>query len=191
LRDTGTGEAKRGENGRGGFAPDLEAIRRRAREEMMQGPVTSDYGLDAEHVIGLLDAVVATEMVCALRYWNHAFVAHGFRAEIAAKEFREHAAQELEHMMWIAERIHQLGGHPDFQPATLAERAHAEYVPGKDLQQMLEENLVAERVAIQLYRELAKYLGERDPTSRRLIERILEQEEEHADDMVNLLQSFR
>ncbi|MFE6054927.1 ferritin-like domain-containing protein [Kitasatospora sp. NPDC056446] len=153
---------------------------------MAQGAVTSTYGLDAEKVIAVLNDVVATEIVCWLRYTRHAISATGIdRAQVAA-EFTEHAAAEMQHALRAAERIAQLGGEPDFDPATLAQRAHT--APHeKDLKAMLEHNLLAERIVISTYQEIARWLGDHDPTTRRLIESILEEEEEHAYDLTDLL----
>ncbi|MFI9270837.1 ferritin-like domain-containing protein [Kitasatospora sp. NPDC052896] len=156
---------------------------------MAQGPVTETYGLDQEKVISVLNDVVATEVVCWLRYTRHAISATGIdRAQVAA-EFTEHAAQEMAHAMRAAERVSQLGGQPDFDPTSLARRAHTEYTTpaDHDLKAMLEQNLLAERIVISSYQEIARWLGNHDPTTRRLIESILEEEEEHADDLVDLL----
>lgn len=166
---------------------DSAELRRRAREQVQEGAVTADYQLDPQQVIGLLQGALATEWVCALRYKRHYYVARGIKARFAAQEFLEHAGEELGHADQIAERIVQLGGEPDLDPAGLAERSHAQYHAGTDLKEMITENLVAERIAIASYREIVQYLGERDPTTRRLFEQILAVEEEHADDLVDLL----
>jgi bacterioferritin len=166
---------------------DLEAIRARAREKMADGAVTSTYGLDPEKVIAVLNDVLATELVCSLRYRNNYHVATGIHGETIAAEFLEHAAQEEQHAHQVAERITQLGGVPDMNPETLAARSHAAYVTSSNLHDLLEENLVAERIAIDTYAEIIRWLGDRDTTTRRLLEDVLEQEEEHADDLASLL----
>ena len=171
------------------FALDVTKIRDDARAKMKQGAVTKGNTGDTDAIIEILNEVVATEVVCYLRYSQHAIVASGVdRAQVAA-EFTEHAAEELQHGLRAAERISQLGGTPDFNPATLAERSHTEYVATAetDLTKMLEENLVAERIVITSYQEIARWIGDSDPTTRRLMEQILEEEEEHADDLNDLL----
>jgi bacterioferritin len=162
-------------------------LRERARRQVLDGPVTADYGVDRERVVGLLNDALATEWVCALRYKRHYYVANGLKARVAAAEFLEHATQELEHADRIAERIVQLGGEPDLDPKGLADRSHAQYHAGTELREMITEDLVAERIAIEAYREMVRFLGDRDPTTRRLLEEILAVEEEHADDLVDLL----
>ncbi len=171
------------------FALDVTKIRDDARAKMSEGAVTKGNTGDTPAIIDVLNDVVATEIVCYLRYSQHAIVASGVdRAQVAA-EFTEHAAEELQHGLRAAERISQLGGTPDFNPATLAERSHTEYVQTEetDLTKMLEENLVAERIVITSYQEIARWIGDSDPTTRRLMEQILEEEEEHADDLNDLL----
>ncbi|MFJ9424691.1 MULTISPECIES: bacterioferritin [Streptomyces] len=156
---------------------------------MDEGPVTKTYGADRERLIEVLNQVVATEIVCYLRYSQHAIAATGIdRAQVAA-EFTEHATQEMQHGLWAAERVSQLGGKPDFDPTTLKERSHTEYVTTDetDLKRMLQENLIAERIVITTYQEMIRWIGESDPTTRRMLERILEEEEEHADDLSDLL----
>lgn len=170
------------------FLTDGETLRRRAREQLERGPVTAAYGADRERVLEVLDTVLATELVCYLRYSRHFFAASGFDAAPAAAEFRQHATEELDHAWRVATRITQLGGAPNLDPATLASRSHAEYVEGDDLRQMVEEDLIAERVAIQSYQEIVRWLGDSDPTTRRLIEEILAVEEEHAEDLLSLLE---
>ncbi len=170
------------------FKSDLQAIRKRAREKMMDGPVTEAYRADREQVISVLNEVLATEIVCTLRYKNHYFMAQGIHAQAAAAEFLEHATQEQEHVDQVAHRITQLGGNPNFNPDGLATRSHAEYEEGESLEDMIKEDLVAERIAIETYSEIIRWLKDDDPTTRRMIEGILEVEEEHADDLVNLLQ---
>lgn len=170
------------------FHLDLENIKRRAREHMLSGAVTETYGADREAVIKVLNEVLATEVVCNLRYRNNALVAQGIHAEAIAAEFQEHAMQEQDHADKIAMRIMQLGGEPNFDPATLTSRSHAEYKTSRNLRELLRENLIAERVAISTYSEIVRWLGDGDPTTRRLIEWVLEQEEEHADDLASLLE---
>ncbi|HET9645813.1 MAG TPA: ferritin-like domain-containing protein [Burkholderiaceae bacterium] len=165
----------------------VEELRRRARQQVSDGPVTADYGLNPQEVVHLLNEALATELVCVLRYKRHYYMAQGLNARFAADEFLEHANQEAEHADRLAGRIVQLGGAPDFNPQTLVQRSHAQYHAGTDLQEMLYEDLVAERIAIESYRELVRYLGDRDPTPRRLLEEILAVEEEHADDLVDLM----
>jgi bacterioferritin len=170
------------------FKSDLNAIRKRAREKMMDGPVTGAYRADREQVIKVLNEVLATEIVCTLRYKNHYYMAQGIHSQAAAAEFLEHATQEQGHVDQVAERITQLGGNPNFNPDGLATRSHAEYEEGDSLEEMIKEDLVAERIAIETYSEIIRWLGNDDPTTRRMIEEILQVEEEHADDLVNLLQ---
>ncbi|MDT8410184.1 MAG: ferritin-like domain-containing protein [Wenzhouxiangellaceae bacterium] len=169
------------------FLTDVKTLRERARKHIEQGAVTEGYSADRETVISLLNDALATEIVCTLRYKSHYFRADGIKANVAADEFLEHAEQEQQHADWLAERIIQLGGKPNFSPEGLTERSHAEFVEGESLREMIEEDLIAERIAIDSYREVAQYLGDKDPTSRRIMEDILAQEEEHADDMAGLL----
>ncbi|MEP9318545.1 ferritin-like domain-containing protein [Pseudomonas sp. LABIM340] len=170
---------------------DVQTLRQRARQNIEDGAVTEGYHADRKTVLRLLNESLATELVCYLRYKRHYFMATGLKASVAAAEFLEHATQELQHADQLAERIMQLGGEPDFNPQGLTERSHAEYVAGANLREMITENLVAERIAIDSYREIVVYLGDDDPTSRRLFEEILAQEEEHADDMADLLQDLK
>lgn len=167
---------------------DVATLRKRARQHMQDGAITAGYDADRKMVVKLLNDALATELVCVLRYKRHYFMAQGLNAKNAASEFLEHANQEQEHADLIAARIVQLGGEPDFSPSTLADRSHSEYVEGKSLDDMIRENLVAERIAIDGYRELISYFGDQDITTRRLMEEILAVEEEHADDLVDLLQ---
>jgi bacterioferritin len=169
------------------FALDLDRIRTQARERIEAGPVTDAYGGDLDRVISVLNEVLATELVCVLRYKRHYYSAQGVHGETVANEFLEHAADEQRHADLAAQRIAQLGGQPDFNPAVLAERSHTEYAPGSDLTDMIREDLVAERIAIVTYTEIARWLGESDPTTRRLMEQLLAEEEEHADDLRSLL----
>ena len=169
------------------FLTDIKTLRERARRHMEQGAVTEGYAADREQVIRILNEALATELVCVLRYKSHYFRADGINASVAADEFLEHAQQEQDHADWLAERIVQLGGKPNFSPEGLASRSHSEFVEGDSLREMIQEDLVAERIAIDSYREIIQYLGDKDPTSRRIMEDILAQEEEHADDMAGLL----
>jgi bacterioferritin len=166
---------------------DVQTLRKDARRHIEEGAVTQGYSADRDRVLKMLNDALATELVCVLRYRHDHFVARGLRAKIAADEFLEHAQQEQEHADMLAERIVQLGGEPDFNPAGLADRSHSEYRLGKDLQGMIRENLVAERIAIDSYRQMIQYLGNDDPTTRRMMEEILATEEEHADDLADLL----
>jgi bacterioferritin len=171
----------------GEFSSDVEALRRNARAHIEEGPITEAYGADRERVIAVLNEVLATELVCVLRYRRHHYMAEGINSGPVAAEFLEHANEEQGHADAIATRIVQLRGEPDFNPATLVARSHAEYVPGTDLIDMITEDLVAERVAIASYQEIVRWLGDGDTTSRRVIEEILAVEEEHADDLLTLL----
>ena len=172
------------------FVTDVEELRRRAREHMEMGAVTSAYRADRDTVIKILNDVLATELVCVLRYKRHYYMATGIHAEPVAQEFLEHAEEEQEHADVIAERIVQLGGEPDFNPAGLAMRSHSEYVEGESLLDMVREDLVAERIAVESYSEIIRYLGDDDPTTRLAIEQIMSKEEEHADDMKTILESL-
>lgn len=169
------------------FLSDVKELRRRAREHMDRGAVTSNYQLDAKQVCDILNQALATEIVCVLRYKRHFFSAKGLNKDAVAQEFLAHANEEQGHADRISERITQLGGEPDLNPATLTARSHSEYVEGDDLISMIEENLIAERVAIESYSEIIRFLGDRDVTSRRLMEDILAVEEEHANDMLDLI----
>jgi bacterioferritin len=172
------------------FLTDIQTLRKRARQHMEEGAVTAGYGADRETVIKLLNDSLATELVCVLRYKRHYFMSQGINAQSVADEFLEHATEEQGHADRIAARIVQLGGEPDLSPDTLSSRSHSEYVEAESLLDMIRENLVAERIAIDSYRELINYLGDRDPTTRRMMEEILAVEEEHADDLVDLLQDI-
>jgi len=167
---------------------DVPTLRRRARQHLDDGAVTSGYGADRETVLGLLNAALATEIVCVLRYRRHYFMAKGIHSRSIADEFLAHSNEEQGHADLIAERIVQLGGEPDFSPASLAGRSHAEYVEGATLTDMVREDLVAERIAIDSYRDFIGYVAEKDPTTRRMLESILAVEEEHADELADLLQ---
>jgi bacterioferritin len=171
----------------GEFLSDVEELRRRARQHIEDGAVTPGYTADRDTVIKILNEALATEIVCVLRYKRHYFMAQGIHAQAVADEFLEHATEEQGHADRIAERITQIGGAPDFSPQGLATRSHSEYVEGDTLVDMIREDLVAERVAIESYSEIVRYLGDRDITSRRMMEEILANEEEHADDLQKLL----
>ena len=173
---------------KGAFLTDVKELRRRARVHMERGAVTDGYEADRKTVLALLNTSLATELVCVLRYRRHYFMATGIHARAVAAEFLEHATEEQEHADRIAHRIIQLGGEPDFNPEGLATRSHSEYVEGSGLEEMIREDLVAERVAIESYGEIIRYLGENDPTTRRMLEEILAVEEEHADDLQALIQ---
>jgi bacterioferritin len=173
----------------GQFVSDLNEIRRRAREHIEKGAVTEGYRGDRETVIRLLNEALATELVCVLRYKRHYYMASGIHAQAVAEEFLEHANEEQEHADKIAERITQLDGAPDFNPEVLAKRSHSQYVEGTSLVDMIREDLIAERIAIESYSEIIRYLGNNDPTSRRVMEEVLAKEEEHAEDMKTLIES--
>lgn len=172
------------------FLTDIKTLRERARRHIERGAVTEGYSADRETVIKLLNEALATEIVCVLRYKRHYFMASGIHAESVAAEFLQHANEEQGHGDLIAQRIVQLGGEPNFSPDGLLTRSHAEYVEGETLNDMIREDLVAERVAIDSYREMIAFTGTDDPTTRRMLEGILAMEEEHADDLVNLLEKM-
>jgi bacterioferritin len=173
------------------FLSDVKELRRRARENFEQGAITDSYELDANVVCDILNQALATEIVCVLRYKRHYFMATGLNKDAVAAEFLEHANDEQGHADRIAERITQLGGSPNLNPEGLATRSHSEYKEGTSLVDMSKEDLIAERIAIESYSEIIRYLGEKDPTSRRLMESILAVEEEHANDMNDLLQKVQ
>ncbi len=170
------------------FLSDIQTIRKRARQHMERGAVTESYSLDRNTVLKLLNEALATEIICVLRYKAHYFLASGINAKSVAAEFLEHANEEQGHADEIAERITQLDGTPNFSPDGLSGRSHSEFVVPDDLAAMIEENLIAERIAIDSYREMVAYCGAEDPTTRRLLEEILGVEEEHAEDLVSMLQ---
>jgi bacterioferritin len=169
------------------FVKDVEEIRDRARRKIEDGAVTSTYTLDKEKSVEILNEALATEIVCVLRYMHHYFMATGVHGAAARDEFKEHADEEREHADRVADRIQQLGGKPDYNPKSLLERSVSHYEEGEDLADMIREDLIAERVVIDVYREMIKYFGEQDSTTRIMIEGILEQEEEHASDLSDLL----
>ena len=170
------------------FLSDVQELRRRARQHMDKGPITESYKGDVKEVVNILNQALATEIVCVLRYKRHFYMARGINKDSVAAEFLAHANEEQGHADLIAERITQLGGAPDFNHEGLATRSHSEYIEGDSLVDMIKENLVAERVAIESYTEIIRYFGDKDPTSRRLMEQILAVEEEHANDMADLLE---
>ncbi|HEY1752379.1 MAG TPA: ferritin-like domain-containing protein [Caulobacteraceae bacterium] len=169
------------------FLSDVQTLRERARQHLDKGPVTGSYGGDVGATIEILQSVLATELVCVLRYTQHAIAATGLASESVKAEFTEHANDEQGHAMQVAERINQLGGSPDLNPDTLTKRSAAEYKTHDDLVPMIRENLIAERIAVEHYRELVRYFGDKDPATRIMIEGILAKEEEHASDMLDLL----
>ena len=169
------------------FLTDIETLRARARAEVGRGPITDAYGADRERVIAVLNEALATEIVCVLRYKRHYYMASGLSSGQAAAEFLQHANEEQQHADEIAARIVQLQGEPNFDPEGLTSRSHAEYVEGDTLTDMIREDLVAERVAIASYQEIIRWIGDGDPTTRVMLERILATEEEHADDLLSLL----
>ena len=171
----------------GQFSTDVKKIRERARKHIEAGAITEGYKANREQVTKVLNDVLATEIVCVLRYKRHYYMAQGISSDSVKTEFLQHANEEQQHADWVAERITQIGGEPNFNPEGLATRSHSEYKPGDSLTDMIKEDLVAERIAIESYSEIIRWLGNDDPTSRVLIEQILKMEEEHANDMLDLL----
>ncbi|MDN5925372.1 MAG: bacterioferritin, partial [Xanthomonadales bacterium] len=169
------------------FLTDIKTLRSRARKHISRGAMTDGYKADREVVVDILNQALATEIICVLRYKRHYYMASGIHAQSIAAEFLQHASEEQGHADRIAERITQLDGAPDFSPEGLSTRAHSQYVEGDDLVDMIKEDLVAERIAIESYSEVIRYLGNDDPTTRRMLEDILANEEEHAEDMATLL----
>jgi len=190
-RNTGAAGNGGADGGASPFLTDVKTLRERARQHIQQGAVTENYGADPKVVVEVLNAALATEIVCVLRYKNHYFMAQGIASDGAKTEFAEHAAEEQEHADRIAERIVQLGGEPDLNPDTLMRRSHSEYKTGQSLTEMLREDLVAERIAVESYREIVEWLRGKDPTSKRLMEDILAVEEEHAEDIQSLLAGMK
>jgi bacterioferritin len=170
---------------------DIKTLRERARQHIEKGAVTSGYAADREDVVKMLNEALATELVCVLRYKRHYFMAAGIHAAPIAAEFLEHATEEMSHADLIAKRIIELRGEPNFSPDGLAARSHAEYVEGDSLKSMIKEDLIAERIAIESYREMIAYLGDQDPTTHRMLEQILASEEEHAEDLSSLLEGMK
>jgi bacterioferritin len=171
----------------GQFSTDVKKIRERARKHIDAGAITEGYKANREQVTKVLNDVLATEIVCVLRYKRHYYMAQGISSDSVKAEFLQHANEEQQHADWVAERITQIGGEPNFNPEGLATRSHSEYKPGDSLTDMIKEDLVAERIAIESYSEIIRWLGNDDPTSRVLVEQILKMEEEHANDMLDLL----
>jgi bacterioferritin len=169
------------------FLTDIRTLRERARKHLDSGGVTDTYKGDVKQTIDILQTVLATEIVCVLRYTMHSIAASGISSDSVKKEFAEHAKEERQHMMEVAERINQLGGSPNFNPEGLAARSASQYAEGENLVGMIKENLIAERIAVDHYRELIRYFGDDDPGTRVMLEGILRVEEEHADDMHDLL----
>jgi bacterioferritin len=172
------------------FLTDVQTLRQRARQHIEQGAITETYGADRDTVVNVLNQALATEIVCVLRYRRHYFMAQGIHSESVKEEFLAHANEEQEHADRIAERIVQLGGEPDFNPEGLAMRSHSQYAEGTSLVDMIREDLIAERIAIDSYREIVQWLVGKDPTTRRIMEEVLAKEEEHAEDMSSLLQGL-
>ncbi len=172
------------------FLSDIQELRKRAREHIEHGAVTQNYQGDINTIVKILNEALATELVCVLRYKRHYFMAQGIHSEPVAQEFLQHATDEQAHADLIASRITQLGGEPNFDPEGLAMRSHAEYKEGNSLVDMVKEDLIAERIAIDSYAEMIRYVGEKDPTTRRMLEGILAMEEEHADDLANILSTL-
>ena len=166
---------------------DIQTLRKRARQNIEDGAVTTGYAADREAVISLLNTALATELVCVLRYKHHYFMAKGIHSEAVKAEFLQHANEEMTHADRLAKRIIELGGEPNFSPIGLSERSHAEYVAGNTLSEMIKEDLIAERIAIESYREMIAYLNENDPTTQRMLKEILAMEEEHAEVLASLL----
>jgi len=176
--------------GKQGFLSDIQTLRERARQHVFNGAVTPSYGANREVVLQLLNEALATELVCVLRYRRHYFMANGVMGEAIKSELLKHANEEQGHADQIAERIVQLGGEPNMNPLGMNERSHSEYVEGNNLTDMLKEDLIAERVAIESYTEMIRYLGEGDPTTRRMLEGILAVEEEHAEELASMLDTL-
>jgi bacterioferritin len=169
---------------------DIQTLRKRARQNIEDGAVTKGYAADRKVVIRLLNEALATELVCVLRYKRHFFMAKGINSDSVRSEFLAHASEEMIHADRLAKRIVELGGEPNFSPDGLSVRSHAEYIEGDTLNSMIKEDLIAERVAIESYREMIAYLAEHDPTTQHMLKDILASEEEHADDLVSLLEGM-
>jgi bacterioferritin len=173
------------------FVSDVKALRERARKSISDGAVTAAYGGDPEKAVEILQSVLATELVCVLRYTQHSIAATGIHSQSVKAEFAEHARDEHEHALAVAERITQLGGTPNFNPEGLASRSASQFAAGRDLVDMIKENLIAERIAVEHYQELIRHFGDDDPTTRVMLEGILKVEEDHADDMRDLLDAHQ
>ncbi|ADI29357.1 ferritin-like domain-containing protein [Methylotenera versatilis] len=170
---------------------DIKTLRAHARKDIEEGAVTSGYAADRKVVIKLLNEALATELVCVLRYKRHHFMAKGIHSESIKAEFLQHANEEMAHADLLAKRITELGGEPDFSPDGLSQRSHAEYVAGDTLNTMIKEDLIAERIAIESYREMIAYLADADPTTQKLLKEILAMEEEHAEDLASLMSNIK
>lgn len=170
---------------------DISTLRARARKDIEEGAVTAGYAADRKIVIKLLNEALATELVCVLRYKRHYFMAKGIHSESIKAEFLQHANEEMAHADRLAKRITELGGEPDFSPDGLSERSHAEYIAGDTLNAMIKEDLIAERIAIESYREMIAYLADTDPTTQKLLKEILAMEEEHAEDLASLMSNIK
>ena len=177
--------------GNGAVLSNIQALRKRARQNIEEGAVTTGYAADREAVIRMLNEALATELVCVLRYKRHYFMAKGIHSDPVKAEFLAHAGEEMNHADRLAKRIIELGGEPNFSPDGLSERSHAEYVEGDTLNSMIKEDLIAERIAIESYREMIAYLAENDPTTQRMLKEILASEEEHAEDLASLLEGIQ
>jgi len=169
------------------FVKDVQELRKRAINKMEEGAVTQSYKGDVQKAISILNEALATEIVCVLRYMHHYFMATGVHAKSVASEFKEHADAEREHADMLAERIQQLGGKPDFNPKSLLQRSVSQYIEGETLADMIREDLIAERVVIEVYDEMVRYFGDNDPTTRVILEQLLKDKEEHASDLADLL----
>ena len=172
------------------FLTDIKTLRERARSKIEEGPITAAYGADRDRVVEVLNEALATEIVCVLRYKRHYFTSRGIHSQAVANEFLQHATEEQGHADQIALRITQLQGSPNFDPEGLTSRSHAQYDASEKLTDMIKEDLVAERIAIESYSEIIQWLGDKDVTTRRMLEDILAVEEEHADDLLNLMEDF-
>ncbi len=177
------------QSSKGEFSYNIESIRAEAKQSLDNGAVTEDYSLDIKQACKLLNEALATEILCVLRYRHHEIIAKSIDYPQVAAEFKEHAEEEERHMLMIAERINQLGGNPDFNPQSIVERSVTEYGKGTTLEEMIQEDLIAERIVISVYRKMIAWFGDDDPTTRRMLEDILEDEEDHADDLASLLSS--
>jgi bacterioferritin len=187
MQQTTQGKSLRNSAGNLDMLSDIKTLRARARQDIEQGAVTTGYAADRNKVVTLLNEALATELVCVLRYKRHYFMAKGIHSESVKAEFLQHANEEMTHANQLAKRITELGGEPDFSPDGLSERSHAEYVAGDTLNAMIKEDLIAERIAIESYREMIAYLGDADPTTQKMLKEILAMEEEHADDLASIL----
>src|ERR1700756_1259273 len=190
MKAENTAKSKDQTKDKNSFLTDISEIRRRARQHIEDGAVTDSYKGDRKTVLRVLNEALATEIVCVLRYKRHHYMAKGIHSQAVAEEFLEHAAEEQEHADMIAERITQLDGEPNFNPEGLLTRSHSEYLEGESPVDMIKEDLVAERIAVESYSEIIRYLADNDPTSRRMMEEILAKEEEHAEDMKTLLETI-